>query len=568
MSDNIDHTEVEWQFDTDDLGPVERWLRDLPASLPIAVTTAEPDEHLDTYFDTGDWRVFRSGYALRARRGQGRTELTLKALNGHGNGYATRREVTQYLLDTDTDSIDEIRGSVGDRVTAMRGRSQTGPLFTAITRRKRYRLWREGREIGELSLDNTTFIGESFEDQSQLMRVELETTAEQTKRLQPFVDAMVEACELKPATASKFKSGASILGLQPPGPPDVGSLEVGRRSTITELAFAVLRRHFIEFLRREPGTRLGDDPEELHDMRVAARRMRAAFSLFSDYLPDGFDDVRDDLKWVAAALGDVRDLDVQLAATRDWQKLLGEQDAAALEPLMVELNRRRTNARGRLLEALDSDRYSRLVAGYSDLLSAGVPDDESDLAVQVAPTLVLRRHRKLHRLADRLRSDSDDVDFHQARIQGKRLRYALEFVSPLYGKTVKDFIRNLVSVQDVLGDHQDAIVAIDHLREIATSTDVALPNSTIFSMGRVAERYADEVIESRRIFPKTYKPITGKALERLERELRYRAKHRPRQHIAKETDSSDSNDISAASEGVVPDEDDAAQTEPGGGSWN
>ncbi len=528
MSDSEDHTEVEWQFDVDDLGLVERWLRDLPASLPIAVTTADPEEHLDTYFDTPEWRIYRSGYALRSRRVPGRADLTLKALTGRGDGYAARREVTQHLLEAEVDSVDEIRGSVGDRVAAMRGRSRTNPLFTAITRRKRYRLWREGREIGELSLDNTTFIGESFEDQSQLTRVELETTAEQTKRLRPFVDAMSQACNLRAAEASKFRTGALILGLEPPGPPDVGSLQFDRQSTITQLALAVLRRHFVEFLRREPGTRLGDDIEELHDMRVAARRMRAALSLFSDYVPESFEDIRDELKWIAASLGEVRDLDVQLEAMREWQTRLEEPDASALEPLLVELGRRRLTSRGRLLEALDSDRYDQLVANFSDLLLAGVPNDESDLAVQVVPGLITRRYRKLHRLADRLRPSSADADYHISRIQGKRLRYALEFVSPLYGKTVREFIGHLVDVQDVLGAHQDAIIAIDNVREIATALEVSLPRSTIFAMGRLAEKYAADAIESRRSFAKLYKPISGRAYDRLERELRQRAKRQPR----------------------------------------
>ena len=216
-----------------------------------------------------------------------------------------------------------------------------------------------------------------------------------------------------------------------------------------------------------------------------------------------------------------------------------------------------------MLESLDSDRFDRLVSDFSDLLSAGVPDDGSDLAVQVAPALIMRRHRKLHRLADRLRPSSDDVDFHQARIQGKRLRYALEFVSPLYGKTVKEFIGHLVEVQDVLGVHQDAIIAIEHLREIATSLDVSLPRSTIFAMGRVAERYADVVIESRRSFVKTYKPITGKGYDRLEQELNQRARRRPRRGAPVSTGGEAPN----ALEDADAEPGDGATGEAGGNSW-
>ena len=527
MPESEDHIEIEWQFDVDDLGPVERWLRDLPASLPIAISTAEPDEHLDTYFDTADWRIYRTGYSLRSRRSQDHVELTLKSIDGIRDGYIRRHEVTQQVADDETESVDQIRGPVGDRIRAIRGRSSVTPLFTAVTRRKRFRLWRDGRDVGELSLDNTTFIGEVFEDQSQLLRVEVETTADHTGHLNQFVNAMAAACNLMPASKSKFETGVSTLGLHSAQPFNVGSVEFGRDSSIRELAMAVIRRNLVELLRREPGTRLGDDVEELHDMRVAARRLRAALSLFSPYLRPEFDEMREDLRWVAAALGQVRDLDVQLAEILSWKEQLDPHDSDALEPLISELNRRRDAARGSMLAVLDADRYEKFIAEFSGLLTVPVEPDESGRAVNIAPGLVLGRYRRFRRRADRLRESSADADFHMLRIDGKRLRYTLEFVSPLYSKIVRQIIAQLVEVQDLLGRHQDSIVAIDHLREIAADPSVGLPPLTVFAMGRVAERYGFSANNARDLFPKAYKRMTGKQLERLERELRRRARRRP-----------------------------------------
>ncbi len=79
-----------------------------------------------------------------------------------------------------------------------------------------------------------------------------------------------------------------------------------------ELAFAVLRRQLAVLRDKEPGTRLGEDVEELHDMRVATRRLRAALALFAGVLPVRAQTFRQELGWLAGVLGAVRDLDVQL----------------------------------------------------------------------------------------------------------------------------------------------------------------------------------------------------------------------------------------------------------------
>ncbi len=524
----MDHVEAEWQFDVDDLRPIEKWLRDLPGSIQVAVTTAEPIEHLDTYFDTPDWRIYRAGYVLRLRRLPFRAELTLKSLGDHVDGYVHRREVTQQVNDAEIDTIDGLCGPVADRVLAIRGHQPTKPLFTAITMRQRYPIWREGRQLGELALDNTTYIGETFEDQSQASRVEVETSVEQTQRVKPFVATMASACGLRPANASKFSTGISILGLRPPAPADVGPVAFDRLSTVADLAFAVLRRNFVELLGHEPGTRLGDDVEELHDMRVAARRLRAALSLFSSYYPPEFDEARNELRWIASALGEVRDLDVQLSEIQGWKAQLDPRDSAALDALIAELNRRRDAARDRMLEALNSERYGQFVSDFSARLIAGPETSDSSPALVAAPDLVLRRFRKFQRKADRLRRDSADAEFHAVRVEGKRLRYALEFVRPLYGKMVGQFIEHLVAVQDVLGRHQDSIIAIDHLRDLSSDAEAHLDSATVFAIGRVAERYAMAAVESRGEFPKVYKQLSGKRRERLEREMRRRSQHLPK----------------------------------------
>lgn len=524
MPELEDHTEVEWQFDVEDLARVERWLGDMPTALSIAVTEVEPTEHLDTYFDTSDWRVFRAGYALRSRRAADHIELTLKAVDQGQNGFHCRREITQLLDGAERDSLDEIAGPVGSRITAIRGSKPTSPLFTAITRRKRYRLWSDGRKVGELSLDNTTFVGRSFAEQSRLRRAEVETSEEFENLLVPFVAAMSEACKLQPASSTKFQIGATFVGLKPPMMSSIGSMDVDRSATMFDLALAVMRFNFFELLRHEPGTRLGDDVEELHDMRVAARRLRAALSLFFSYLPSGFGAIRDELRWVTTALGEVRDLDVQLAEIQRRKAAMDPIDAVALDQLVDELSSRRDAARRRMLDTLDSERYERFTADFTELLANPHASLESDFALVAIPDLVVRRYKKLRRSAEKLKNSSANSDFHQVRIQSKKLRYTVEFISPLYGKKARKFIRRLVDVQDLLGRLQDSVVAIEHLRELAVDPVAPLPAPTVFAMGRVAESYARDAVECRARFSNVYRRLGGKPFGRLERELRRRAR--------------------------------------------
>ena len=117
----------------------------------------------------------------------------------------------------------------------------------------------------------------------QLRRVEVEVRPEWLDALEPIVEQLRASCGLQPARLSKFEAGLLALGQEIPG---IARPRSDRRSpttsTMGDLAFAVLRRQLAVLREKEPGTRLGEDPEELHDMRVATRRLRAALALFAE----------------------------------------------------------------------------------------------------------------------------------------------------------------------------------------------------------------------------------------------------------------------------------------------
>jgi CHAD domain-containing protein len=169
---------------------------------------------------------------------------------------------------------------------------------------------------------------------------------------------------------SKFEAGLLAAGQEIPGSPDLGPVTVTESSTMGELAFAVLRRQLAVLRDKEPGTRLGEDAEELHDMRVATRRLRAALSLFADVLPVRAQAFREELGWLGRLLGTVRDLDVQqegladmAAATAGWSAGLRPDDHDPLGELAALLERDREAARAEMLAGLDSVRWDRLSRG-------------------------------------------------------------------------------------------------------------------------------------------------------------------------------------------------------------
>jgi CHAD domain-containing protein len=352
-----------------------------------------------------------------------------------------------------------------------------------------------------------------------LTRVEVEAGIGMapTPDLQGFVDEMQSALELTPASISKYETGLYASGLDPEGDSEFGPTHVDPSMSLGEVAFAVLRRQFAEMRDHEPGTRLGEDPEELHDMRVPTRRMRAAMKVFEEALPERARWLREELRWVAHALG--------------------EEDSGFLDRILTITHKRRAEPRNNMLEVLDSSRYERLLSSFAEMLRRGPAaglelahtdghQTASEPVTAAAPALILRRYRKWRKAAKRLDETSSPEAFHDVRKKGKRLRYTLEFVSEVYGKPVQKLVEPLKALQDDLGDHQDAVVTAGYLRELGTTTGgTRVPRGVAFTMGVYSERCAREAKDLRSVVPdsQSFRTLTkGKKWKRFEKVLKSR----------------------------------------------
>jgi len=529
---STDQSEVEWQFDADGLSEARACLARVARRHGLMPGKAHAETHHDMYFDTGDWRVYRAGYALRLRLAAGAPnqpcELTLKSLSGAEKGLRQRREITETLESVDLKrpavALLAAPGPVGERARAMIGPARLEPIFQIVTRRNAIPLLASGQPAGEIALDETTVAGERewHPQPARLRRVEIEAAPGMAPLLQPFVDEAREACHLREAEHTKFEIGLAARGLTPASVadlfPSLAAHEVsGQDMTAGELALTMLRRQTLELLEQEPATRMGDDIEALHDMRVATRRLRSILRLFESALPAHSVAVREELRWLAGALGEVRDLDVHLEQIRAWRDSADPREQAAIETLAHLLEQDRLAARRRMLDALDSARYERLKISLIALSAPGraLPRPAHKPAAQALPALIQRRYRRMRRLANGLNDESLPPDFHAVRIQCKRLRYALDCAEALYGKPIRAAIKRLAAIQDVLGRYQDAQVAIARMRDLCSRHAADLPPGVAETLNEMAQQRARQGDEIKQQFWPAYGKLRGSVWTKL-----------------------------------------------------
>jgi len=237
-------------------------------------------------------------------------------------------------------------------------------------------------------------------------------------------------------------------------------------------------QQLVEIFAHDPGTRLGADAEDLHKHRVAVRRLRAV-------LRD--EPFRTELRWIGGMLGDVRDLDVLIEHFSAEATTLEPDERLAFRPVLMRLTRRRAAARRALAEALDSERYFELM----DALEAVPPDPHP---APIAHHEAENQYRKLRREVKAAGRSPEDATLHELRKRAKRVRYAAERAANAGDDSLAELGSRAKALQDVLGVHQDAVVAEETLRGLAA--DVTRPPQAL-SIGRLIERERDRKAEAR-----------------------------------------------------------------------
>ena len=327
-------------------------------------------------------------------------------------------------------------------------------------------------------------------------------------------------------TASRASAKATRKAARQQAATESEGLVVGKTpgvlasDNVAEAGRKVLRFHLARMIAREPGTREGTDPEELHTMRVATRRMRAAWRVFGDgFRADRTRRHRRRLREVAARLGAVRDLDVLIDEAQPYlhAQTVGEQRAIA--PLFAAWREQRDDARVLLLRELDSEAYGRWVDEFKDFVRT-----EGLAATSTLPTAP---HRIRETAGSRIWASYEQVrayepvmrwadvaTLHELRIAAKWLRYTLEFVRECLGPDSAALIARVVALQDHLGLMHDADVAAAMTRTFLVERAGRLSEVETAAIGRYLVDREREVVRLRRTIGPVWRGIVGVSFRR------------------------------------------------------
>ncbi len=280
----------------------------------------------------------------------------------------------------------------------------------------------------------------------------------------------------------------------------------------------VLRFHLAKMLARVPGVMAGEDAEEVHAMRVAARRMRAAWRVFGDgFERDARRRYRNELRSIGARLGDVRDLDVLIENLVAYGEQRSARQRAGLQPLLATWRAEREARRVDLVAALGSESFAQFIGDYE--MFAGTPGHAALAVPPHAPGLVRNRMPatiwSAYQAVWAFDSDigaADLATLHELRIAAKWLRYTLEFVREPLEPQATALIRPVVALQDHLGDQHDQHVAGLLARAFAAST--TLTDGQAKAIARFVADLDRGVERLGRSFGTTWRPIVAPSYRR------------------------------------------------------
>jgi CHAD domain-containing protein len=431
----------------------------------IKGAVAGPASHrrLDaTYYDCADLRLARAGVTLRYRTGEHDPVWTLKLPGGETGSALSRREL-DFVGSPETvpeEARDLIRAYLRSAALVGVARLVTERCAVGVCDPHR-------RETVEVANDLVTAYDGHRQVQFREVEVEVKTGKLGGKGLVRGVVARLEAagCRVEPPIPKLIRA----LGPPAQAPADIVVPALTDTATIQELIHHAVARSVARIVQHDAGVRLGEDPEQVHQFRVAARRLRSDLRTFAPLLDARWVEfLRAELRWLGRAVGVVRDCDVLAERLGAQAATLAAVDAVAR--LLHQLAGHAQQAHAAMLCALRSARYDALLdalveAAHQPRFTQTGPQPATGWAAE----LVRGPWRRLAHAVRALQANPSDEALHTVRILAKRCRYAAEAVVPVAGQRAERFAGAIAQIQTVLGDHQDTVVAEAWLRAAATA---------------------------------------------------------------------------------------------------
>ncbi len=443
--------------------------------LPAAVV---PKHLRATYHDTDDHRLARHGVTLRRRNEDGRDLWQLK-LPSEGDRLEIESEANGPELPLELQSL----------LTAYLRGSVLRPVAELHTLRRAVRVT-DGQGPAAEVVHDTVQVLEGDRVVREFDEVEVEQLTQGSARLIARLERQLRAAGAK--TSDGRPKVFQALDL----PATVGP-RARRGAPPVEHLRAYLQRHVESLLLGDPATRRGDG-EGVHRMRVATRRLRSALKEARRLLETSWvDETRAELKWLGEVLGDVRDADVFAAYVAKEVEQLGADAAQGGADLGSLIAERSVPARARLAEALDSPRYLALLDRL-EAIGASLPVTPARDSPERMLRRATRRTRRKLRGVGRM---SSDPELHTLRIAAKRSRYAGELAQSTRSRAAGRLTKRATALQEILGEHQDAVVAEARLGSLVEGATPA----AAFVAGRLFGLQRDRRDAARAALPRAVK---------------------------------------------------------------
>jgi len=469
-------------------------------SLPGAVAGQRPGTRRlrAVYFDTPDFALRRSGFALRVRREGPRWIQSLKGGGGSAAGLHRRLEWETPVPRCELNPGLLPQNGPGAAARSEKIRDALAPLFmTDVSRRGRMLVFENGDRI-EYCLDRGEI--RVVDRVEPVCEIELELKSGAPARLFEVALALVRELPVRVEPDSKAERGYRLAGGSLRTPAKADDIPLPGESTVNDALKGILRACLAHLQANEDGMLEGADVEYLHQMRVALRRMRSAFTIFNRLVPKEVTEHQvGEIKWLTSRLGAARDWDVFVTETLGRIPATGAW-ASSLDGFVSAARERQEKVDVLAREAVTSRRYQELLLGLGAWISAeawlGALDEEGRERMQqpardFARAELERRHRKLVKGGEHLAALAP-AERHRMRIAAKKLRYAGEFFSSLFpGKAARAYTKALAELQDVLGTLNDAATTGHLVGEVAAeSTEAAVMSAASFAEGWVASETA------------------------------------------------------------------------------
>jgi len=441
----------------------------------------KPTTLVSVYFDTDKLKLRHKGLSLRVRRIGRRHIQTIKQESGESAAVFTRDEWEHQIGGRQPD-LDLAQDAALGPVFGKKVRRSLKPIFETRVRRTVYPIHSGDSEI-ELTIDKGKV--EAGRQSSPLCEVELELKRGESAELFKLARMLAEEVPVQLAVKTKAERGYALIAGERPEPVKAASVALtpncSRQSSFQAIARACLR----QLVANQPAT-LGGDPEGLHQMRVALRRLRAAVSLFADMLiGPRTEEMKTQFKWITQELGPARELDVFIKRVAR-PVADGKPNGPGMAVLAKDIQRRRDEAFTRACAAVESTRFRDLVLDVAGWIEAGEWTRSTDDFVRLlreqpivpaAADELRRRWKKILKAGAQL-DELDPQRRHKMRIQAKKLRYASEFFGGAFpGKKAmrrrKDFVVGLEKLQDALGDLNDIAVHEGLSEQIVDAQDAS-----------------------------------------------------------------------------------------------